>query len=176
MKQLVLVMAVTLLAAACNTAKKEEPKSDESKSTTGSFPATYSSSFEMGDMKLAEKAVQHSWKDWESNNFDGLSDFFADTVTAFMSDGSTIIGPKDSLIAMWKKVRAGLTTVVDSINAYTPVYSTDKKENWALLWVTDYSTDAKGKKDTVDYMETWRFNKDGKADLVLQYQRIQPKK
>jgi hypothetical protein len=56
------------------------------------------------------------------------------------------------------------------------VYSTDKKENWVLVWATEMNTNSKGVKDTVSVMETWRINKDGKADLVFQFDRHERKK
>ena len=178
MKQIILLAAVVLFAVACQNAadKKDETKTTEMKAPAASmFKANYSNAFEMGDMALADKAVLNSWKNWEANKYEGLTDFFADSVTALWADGSTFVGKKDSLIAEFKKVRGNLTTVVDSIDAYMPVYSTDKKENWALIWVTDYTTDKKGVKDTTAFQETWRFNKDGKADMVLQFQRKRKK-
>ncbi len=178
MKQFALLTAVVLFAVACQNATdiKDETKTTEAKTVVaGIYPTTYSSSFEMGDMSLADKAVLNSWKNWEANKMDGLSDFFADSVTAFFADGNIFIGKKDSLIALWKTIRAGYTSVVDSVNAYTPLYSTDKKESWALIWATEYNTNSKGVKDTTSFQETWRFNKDGKADFLLQYQRKQKK-
>ena len=169
---------VALYAVARQTAAdpKDDTKGTETKARTAGMGAPkYSNAFVMGDMALADKAVLHSWKNWEANKFDGVGDFFADTVTALWADGTTFTGTKDSLINDWKKVRSNSTTVVDSVDAYMPVYSTDKKENWVLIWVVDYSTDKKGVKDTTAYQETWRFNKDGKADLVLQYKRKRKK-
>lgn len=178
MKQLTLLAAVVLFVAACNNgaANKEETKTTETKTAVaGAHAANYSSSFEMGDMALANAAVLNSWKNWEASKFDGLSDFLADSVTALYADGTIFVGPKDSMIANWKKTRSSLTSVVDSIDAYLPVRSTDKNENWALIWVNEYSTNAKGVKDTIAYQETWRFNKQGKADMVLQFQRTRKK-
>jgi hypothetical protein len=57
-----------------------------------------------------------------------------------------------------------------------PTYSTDKKENWVMVWASEINTDKKGKIDTVEMMETWRINKDGKADMLLQYDRHARKK
>ena len=66
--------------------------------------------------------------------------------------------------------------IADTINAVMPVYSTDKKENWVLVWATEINTDKTGKTDTVQLMETWRINKDGKADVLYQYDRHTRKK
>lgn len=178
MKQIFLLMSLFFFMVACNTATetKEETKTTETKNTgPGKIAATYSSNFETGDISVAETAIEKSWKTWEANNFSELGSFFADTVALYYSDGTEFIGSRDSVVANWKRTRAGLTAVVDSVNAYTTVTNKDTKENWALLWVSEYSTDTKGVKDTTFFQETWRFNKDGKADLVYQYQRKRKK-
>ncbi len=99
-----------------------------------------------------------------------MKSWMADTIVAVQSNNKTITGV-DSVAANWNRGRAKYTSVVDSINAATSLLSTDKKENWVLVWATEQSTDTKGKKDTVSVMETWRINKDGKADLLFQYDR-----
>jgi hypothetical protein len=177
MKQIVVLALFILFLVACqNATENKETKAPETKmAAAGMYPTTYSSSFEMGDMSLADKAVLNSWKNWEANKIDDLKDFLADSVTTLGADGMIFVGKKDSLIALWKKVRADYTSIVDSVAAYTAINSTDKNEKWALVWVTEYSTNTKGVKDTADYQETWRFNKDGKADMVLQYQRRKKK-
>jgi hypothetical protein len=60
---------------------------------------------------------------------------------------------------------------LDTINAVVPLYSVDKAHDWVLVAATEINENAKGVKDTVSLMENWRFNKDGKADMVLQYER-----
>jgi hypothetical protein len=176
MKQIFLLASLYLFMIACNTTVENKETTTGSTNTgPGKFAATYTSNFESGDISFAEKAIQGSWKSWEANTMDELSSYFADTVALYYGDGTEFRGPKDSVIANWKRTRSSLTSVVDSVNAYTTVTNKDTKENWALLWVSDYSTDGKGVKDTTFYQETWRFNKDGKADLVYQYQRKRKK-
>ena len=51
------------------------------------------------------------------------------------------------------------------------VKSTDKDENWALIWGKEIDTDKKGKIDSFYLQETWRFNKAGKANLFFQYKQ-----
>ena len=104
-----------------------------------------------------------------------MKSWVADTILAFQSDNAMVKGV-DSLQARWKRDRARYTSVVDTIDAVMAVYSTDKKENWVLVWARDFSTDNTGKADTIAIMETWRINKDGKADMLLQYDRHTRKK
>jgi hypothetical protein len=179
MKQIFLCLAAASLMMACNNEKKADEPATETKmdkpAVSLPYMAAYSSSFEMGNPAYSAMILQGSWKDWESNTMTNMKSWVADTILAFHSDNVVTRGV-DSLQARWIRGRAGYTSVIDSIDAVIPVYSTDKKENWVLVWAREISTDTKGKIDTVAIMETWRINKDGKADFVLQYDRHARKK
>jgi hypothetical protein len=56
-----------------------------------------------------------------------------------------------------------------------PLRSKDKKDDWVLIWAREISTDAKGKKTARELHETWRFDKNGKINLVYQYGQQPPK-
>jgi len=175
MKKILLLLTATALFAACNN----ETKSDSTGSTDSTsakssvmmpYTASYSSSFKMGNPAYAAMIEQGSWKDWEMNTMDNMKSWVADTILAFHSDNTMVKGV-DSLQARWKRGRAGYTSVIDTINASMAMYSTDKNENWVLMWATEINTDTRGKIDTMALMETWRINKDGKADRLYQYDR-----
>jgi hypothetical protein len=173
---LFMMIAGTLIA--CNNDTKvagsSETKTDHPAPTLAYTPS-YSASFEIGKPEYATMIVQGSWKDWENNTMDNMKSWVADTIVAFHSD-NTMISGADSLIARWKRGRAGYTSVIDTVDAVIPVYSTDKKEHWVLVWAKEINTDTKGKIDTTHLQETWRINKDGKADLLLQFDRAYRKK
>jgi hypothetical protein len=178
MRKTFLFITVAGMLAACNNDTKVAASSDtkaEKPAIPLAYTPTYSSSFEMGNPEYATMIVQGSWKDWENNTMDNMSKWVADTIVAFHSDNTMVKG-LDSLTARWKRGRAGYTSVIDSIDAVMAVYSTDKKENWVLVWATEINTDSKGKVDTAGVMETWRINKDGKADMLFQFDRATRKK
>jgi len=186
MKKIFLVLMGAALFTACNngatsTATTATDSTAATESTVAKpaaalpYTASYSSSFKMGNSDYSAMIVQGSWKDWETNTMDNMKSWLADTVIAFQSDNTMVVGV-DSLQARWKRGRAGYTSVIDTLNAVVPLYSTDKNENWVLVWATEINTDTKGKTDTVGVMETWRINKDGKADLLYQYDRHARKK
>jgi len=179
MKKWMLVFAAgTLILAACNNEKTEPATgaaTNDKKPVALPYTAAYSSSFEMGNPAYAAMIAQGSWKDWEQNTLTNMKSWVADTIVAHQSDNVMVKGA-DSLMARWIRGRADYTSVIDTIDAVIPVYSTDKKENWVLVWAREINVDSKGKKDTVAIMETWRINKDGKADFVLQYDRHARKK
>jgi hypothetical protein len=175
------MLSTAAMFVACNNEKKDDVKTTEASSSDSmkapmqlAFTPAYSSSFEIGKPEYAAMIVQGSWKDWEMNTMD-KKNWLADTIVAFHSDNSMASG-SDSLMARWKRGRAGYTKVIDTIHSVLSVYSTDKKENWVLVWAQEINTDAKGKIDTTELMETWRINKDGKADRLYQYDRHTRKK
>jgi len=174
MRKLFLLLAGAALFTACNNETK--PATTGSDTTSSKAPATlaytpnYSSSFKMGNSDYSAMIVQGSWKDWEMNTMDNMKSWVADTIVAFHSDNSMIKGI-DSLQARWKRGRAGYTSVIDTVHSVLAAYSTDKNEDWVLVWAKEINTDIKGKIDTVELMETWRINKDGKADRLYQYDR-----
>jgi len=179
MKQFFLFLAIISLMTACNNeTKKEEAVAATSEAKPAvalPYTARYSSSFEAGNPEYAAMILQGSWKDWELNKMDNMKSWVADTILAFHSENDVVRGV-DSLQARWIRHRASYTSVIDTIHAVIPTYSTDRKENWVLVWAKEINTDAKGKKDTMELMETWRINKDGKADMLLQYDRHARKK
>ena len=128
----------------------------------------------MGNPEYTDTILQGSWKNWEENKLDNMKNWVADTITAFHSNDYMARG-LDSMMAIWKRDRVDYTSVADTIDAAFSVYSTDKKENWVLVWAREIGTKKDGTKDTVALMETWRINKDGKAEFLLQNKRKRKK-
>ncbi len=170
-------LAIGLLS--CNNEKTEASVTGDSTVAASpvvlAYTPSYSSSFELANPELAVPIVKGSWKDWENNTLDNMKDWVADTILAFLSDQTTVRGV-DSLMARWKRGRGEYTSVIDTVQAVTALRSTDKNENWVLVWAHEIGTKADGKKDTAYVHETWRINKDGKADMLLQYDRARRKK
>ena len=177
MKKFFVVASVAILAA-CNS--NEPAKTEAVKSGTDStvqstvqninspYEIQYSSKFAMGDPKNAEDLLT-LWKDWDNGNLSAHKDMFADSVEMHFSNGTIMHSSRDSAIAAAQSSRNTLASSVSSVEAITAVKSTDKNENWALIWGKEVDTDKKGKVDSFFLQETWRFNKDGKADLFFQY-------
>lgn len=178
MKKLYFVFAAACMFSACNDQKKTEAGSGETKMTKTEvvlpYTANYSSSFEIGNPEYSKTILQGSWKDWETNSLDNMKNWIADSIVAYHSDNNTVNG-LDSLTARWKRGRAEYSSVLDTIDAVIPVYSTDRKENWVLVWAREIDVKADGSRDTTALMETWRINKEGKADMLYQFERKRKK-
>ncbi len=172
MKKILFIATVSILLFSC--AEKKEGKTAAGTEVTMPLPVTYSSSFEIGDPAYAAMIVKGSWKDWAANEMDSMKSWVADTCVAFQANNIMTSGV-DSLMAAWKRGRAAYSSCRDSINAVMSVRSIDKKENWVLVWATAYDTKLDGTIDTSAVQETWRINKDGKADRLLQFDRAKRK-
>src|SRR3954464_12898396 len=137
MKKLFVMLSLAVAIIACNENNRPAVNKDTSSAKQAAFslPVSYSSSFEMGNSDYATMIVKGSWKDWQENYFDNMKSWMADSAVIGQSDNKTIKGV-DNVSANWKRSRAKYTFVVDSINAAMSVISTDKKENWVLVWAT----------------------------------------
>lgn len=175
----IFIAAIAVILYACNAEEKTTP-GEETKAVTATpvvisnmsgYEAGYSKSFEMGEAKHAE-TVLALWKDFDNGNLEPSKGLFADSVSFLVSDGSIIAGTRDSAIASVQAWRNTLSSVKSSVDAILPVRSIDKNENWVSIWGKEISTDKKGKTDSVYLQESWRFNKDGKIDLMLQHMRV----
>ena len=175
MKKIFAVASVAMLAA-CNS--PEPAKTDAMKSgadstvqdITSPYQIRYSSKFVMADPKNAETLLT-LWKDWDNGNLSAHKDLFADSLEMYFADGSMMHGSRDSVIAAAQGFRNTFASAVSSVDAIMAAKSTDKNENWALIWGKEIDTDKKGKVDSFYLQETWRFNKDGHADLFYQFKQ-----
>lgn len=132
------------------------------------YPISYSSKFVMDDPKNAETLLA-IWKSYDNGNISAGKDLFADTIDAQLGDGSVMHLSRDSTITVVQAVRNSFKNAVDRVSAIMAVKSTDKNEHWVLIWGTETDTYKNGKVDSTNLQETWRFNQDGKANLVFQY-------
>jgi hypothetical protein len=180
-----LFVAIIFLAACNSSADKSKMETSKSSDSTAAMPAkqesvsypytaSYSSDFEIGDAKNAQTLLE-LYKSWDNNTIENSKNAFAETDTMIFSNGSMFAGGRDSLIAMAKKARGMMATVVDSVHAWIPLKSKDRDEEWVVIWTREISTDAKGKKMSRELQETWRFDKNGKINLVYQYEQAPPK-
>ena len=147
---------------------KMKMKDKGMKMEAGSYPykAGYSSNFRIGD-PANSKMILELWKDFDDNTFDN-HDYIADAAVMLFADGSMSKG-KDSLLAGVKQYRGSLTNVSSKLDAWIPLKSVDKNENWVALWGSETYTDASGKVENRDIQEIWRINKDGKVDFMKQF-------
>lgn len=130
------------------------------------YKAGYSSNFVMGNPKHA-KMILDMWKDYDDNNFT-RHDYLADTIKVFLADGSVISGKQNALSGI-SAYRSTFTAVSSTVDAWMPLKSVDRNENWVAIWGTENDTNKDGSVTSAEIHEIWRINKDGKIDYMKQY-------
>ena len=190
MKKIFIISSVALFVACNNSGDKAKVDSmnTDTTATAGAktmpdinspYAVAYSSKFEIGDPKYAETVLK-LWKDWDANKLMDSKNSFADTVTFYFSDGTTLHASRDSALAVAQKVRDSQASITSSIDAVMSAKSLmnnesskpeDQNQNWALIWGQERVTDKMGKKDSSAIMETWGLDKDGKVNIILQYRK-----
>ena len=181
MKQFFL-WGILVIIGACGSNKEENVQtaaasSSAATSTTASatvsaadypLPTQYSHTWEAGDPKNAA-AMLGIGKDWMAGNFATFDKYFADSVSVYLANGDKILAKRDSAISVLKNIRKLYSEIKSEIHSIVPLRHRDTKEDWVCIWVKEITTSAKGKKDSVELQESWRFNSNGKAELVYQY-------
>jgi hypothetical protein len=131
------------------------------------YTASYSSNFTIANQSYSEKVLM-LWKDFENNTLDNHSDFFADTVTMMLADGTMVKGKAENLSGA-KQFRSSLKNYKATIDAWVSLKSKDRDQNVVCVWGDETYTDKDGKAVKDRLQEVWGFNKDGKIDLLIQY-------
>ena len=172
MRRFIVIAATAALFASCNqnaATDKKDAMAPAAGADSVQYPykPLYSSAFSIGDAANA-KIVLDIWKAYEENHLSDTKAWWADSVTMEFADGFKLHTSRDSLIVGGNADRAQYTSVIDSVQAWIPLHSTDKKEDWVGVWATEYTQTTKGKKDTSDIHEIWQL-KNGKVVYMAQY-------
>ncbi len=137
------------------------------KEVTYPYEIGYSSKFEFADPEKS-KMILDLWKAFDNNTFDNIKDKFADTVTMKFPD-MVMHASRDSMIASTKSYRNTMLAVTSKVDVVMSVKSTDKNEDWVLVWGQEIHTSKKNKIDTVALHEVWALDKNGKVYFMQQY-------
>lgn len=171
MRRLLAIAAIAACIAGCNQSpvadKTEAGTTRAADSTKYPYKATYSSDFSIGAPANA-KVILDIWKAFEENHLQDTKELWGDSVTLELAGGMKLHASRDSMIAMGTAERSRYASLVDSVEAWMPLHINDKNEDWVAVWGMEYTTDAKGKKDTTDLHEVWQL-KNGKAVYMLQF-------
>ena len=138
------------------------------------YTAHYSSQFKIGNPAHAEMVLQ-LWKDYDDNDFGKHAAWFADTMQMISTSGLVTKGKAANMEAI-KKYRSSLTSASSTVDAWIPLRSIDKNEDWVAIWGTETDTYADGHTEKSEIHEIWQINKDGKVVFIKQYTGKSPER
>ena len=168
------LLPLLLLAMSCSqpetkepTATTEAPAAAGTPSATYAYAPRYSNDFSFDESGNAD-IVMKLWKEFEENKLEEGLGYFADSVMMLFPDGNSVHASKDSVMAMTKAYRNGFSSLRTEVDAVIPMKENKDGTRWVLVWGEEYH-EKNGKKDSVLLHELWRFNKDGKIDMMQQF-------
>ena len=172
MKRSFLLIGLIVLVS-CQSNKEPEVKGVSTSSSDTShvvypMPVLYSGTWEIGDPQNAI-AVLNFGKGWIAGNFEVFKTGLADSLTCYLANGDIISGKRDSVIAKFITFRNMYSKVDLETHSIISLKHRDTKDNWVCLWAKEITTTTQGKKDSVEYQESWRMNSAGQAELCYQY-------
>ncbi len=141
---------------------------------TRGFPykADYSSQFAIGSQANAKKILE-LWKDYDANMLNTHADYFADTVTVDLPNGTRLTG-KDAVMKAIGEYRTSQGKVESTVDAWISTKSLDRNEDWVSIWGVETATDATGKVTKNRIHEIWQLNKDGRVVYMAQFVATPP--
>jgi len=176
MRNLIFIIVVSSVYAACTGTTTASKENSDSTSTTPaasaiSYPYTadYTSKISRGSDSNA-LLVLNSYKAWETGDMTALSNTLADSVEMMFSSGYEVSSTRDSIMNMAKKFRDSLSSVKIDMGVWEPVHADDKNQDAVLVWYKEIDTYKNGKIDSGNYHEI-NGVKDGKITFVQSYSR-----
>jgi hypothetical protein len=166
----IIVAFFAIAFMACNNEKTTEATAEAKASVPTKmygFTPGYSASFVMDDATNTE-TVLALWEDWKKGDLSPSRSRFADSLSLFLADGTSMIGLTDTLLKNMQAYRSSFKGMEVAVDAIFATKSIDKNEDWVAVWGTEVQTNMNGKVDSVSLQEIWRFNKAGKVDMMVQ--------
>ncbi len=173
MRKNYLLLLMPLLFAAC------QPKPTTDATTVTSPTPDYPYTIKYPDNWVADTSHTNTMvalsalKDFEKMDTTSMKKYFADSIT-FNYDGGTFKGT-NSQFAKLTSYPKEVSMKIDVKDWEAVVGKEGKKEEWVTVWYTQHSTNAKGKTDSVQYVDDVMF-KNGKIVKIDEYTRNFKKK
>lgn len=149
--------------------KAQEEKDLGQKDVSYSYPVAYSAKFKFIDPEKG-KMVLSFCKNFENNTVDSSKSIFADKVTIDMPK-LKLKANRDSILSAFKSYRNAFTSFKTELDVVMSVKSTDKDDDWVLIWAIDEYTDKDNVRHRVKYQQVWLVNKEGKISFMEQFDR-----
>ena len=109
-------------------------------------------------------------KDFENSSVENSKSIFAERVTIIMPK-LKIKANRDSVLSAFKLYRQSFVSLKTELDVVMSVKSTDKGDDWVLIWVIDEYTDKDNVKHKVKCQQVWGLNKEGKINFMEQFDR-----
>ena len=133
------------------------------------YPIIYSAKFKFIEPEMG-KMVLNFCKNFENNTIDQSKNIFADKVTIEIPMFK-INANRDSVLSALKNYRNSFISFKTELDVVMSVKSTDKGDDWVLVWAIDEYVGKDGVMHKIKYQQVWLVNKEGKISFMEQFNR-----
>lgn len=131
------------------------------------YTALYSNEWQNGNLAY-KNSVMTFLKDFETNN-SKQEDLLAEYI-GLQLNGVNDFFEKKRAIEKLKEFRTGLSDLKIRLQSIIPVKSVDSNEDWVYVSGSMTITQENGTLNTIDFFDQFRINKEGKINLIKQYE------
>lgn len=158
-------IALLLLAAvACNPKPADKPADSGSTRPAYAYAINKPDNWDMATDPTNTQIAMNALKAFENNKIDESLAYFADTVH-WRADYFDATVAKDTLKAMFTKLRNNVNAIKIDMHDFESVVSKDKKEAWVTMWYVEHITDKTGKVDSVATINDVKIDKNKIVEL-----------
>ena len=160
----------------CNTKSDTGTTGNTNKTTdtlSYAYKATYSSDVTVPSHPEYAQRVLSIWKMFESNNIEGMKQYYADTVT-YEAGSSRFHGSKADLLDYARKDIEGLDSLRFDISTWQSIHFNNKNEDWVYVWAAERRYGKDHTADTSLIHEQWKIE-NGKVSYFNLYSKKVPR-
>jgi len=95
-----------------------------------------------------------------------------DSLSLYFSNGSKFRGTRDTVMYYASKFRDSLSKVEMKMDAWVPLHTEDKNEDWVSVWYTEIDTYKTGKVDSAYYQDDNMLDKNRKIVFSDSHKRV----
>lgn len=169
MKKIYLLFIIPLLITACQPKTKTDDTAATSVTPVYPYKIKHPDYWTMDTSHTNTVIALNAIKAYETMDTVLMKKCFADSLT-FDYDGGEFKGTISQLIKMIETMSPNTKNIKIDMKDWESVISNDKKEEWVTLWYTQHWTDAKGKTDSVQYINDMQL-KGGKIVKLDEFAR-----
>jgi len=172
MKKLIFILIVSIIYSACTSRTAGiQMENKDSSSVALPYTAAYSSKFSVGKDSNS-LMVLNNYKAWEDGDMNAFKNTLSDSFTIYFADGGKFSGTRDSAMILASAFRDSISKVELKIDAWVPLHSEDRNEDWVSVWYKEIDTYKNGKIDSAYYQDDNMLDKNGKIVFTAIHKQV----
>ncbi|HEY6974725.1 MAG TPA: hypothetical protein VH396_00465 [Chitinophagaceae bacterium] len=171
MKKLLFILIISIIYSACTNRTAGLHEIGKTDPVSLPYIPDYSSKFSIANDSNS-LAVLNNYKAWETGDMDAFRNTLGDSISFYFSNGEKFRGTRDSVMYYASKFRDSLSKVEIKMDAWIPLHTEDKNQDWVSVWYTEIDTYKNGKVDSAYYQDDNMLDKNRRIVYTDSHKRV----